>query len=212
MTSYWTLDGLNYADNFRGIVQKNQLSWSDRLFYDIRDPETGQWHATDQWHLNKYGPIDTLKYQFEFRKSPKKLKIADVVLISTANLTLMTRALVESEFMDLLGGNAVFYPFRISDVDYLGFRTSKVIECVDEERSEFLTTTFLSGRVFRYRAPLLQLKNIPPDAPPYFAPGAAEDIRSIPIFSDAFVDRCRSLNLVHSPFRQVYPVAERLRF
>jgi len=212
LTSYWTLDGLNYADNFRGIVQKNDVGWTDRLFYDIRNPETGQYYDVDKRRLERHGPIDTLKYQFEFRKSPKKLKIADIILGEPGNMTLMTSALIESSFMDLLGGNAVFYPFRIGDVDYLGFRTSKVIECVDEERSEFLTTTSLSGEVFRYRAPLLQLKNIPPDAPPYFAPGAAEDIRSIPIFSDAFVDRCRSLNLVHSPFRQVYPVAERLKF
>ena len=212
MTSYWTLDDFTYVNDFRGIIQKNQLSWSTRLFYDIRDPETGQYYDVDKRRLDRYGPIDTLKYQFEFSKSPKKLKIADIILGMPGNMPLMTSALIESSFMDLLDGNAVFYPFRIGDVDYLGFRTSKVIECVDEERSKFATRTSLSGEVFRYRAPLLQLKNIPPDAPPYFAPGAAEDLRKIPIFSDAFVDRCRSLNLVHSPFRQVYPVAERSKF
>lgn len=190
-THYWILDW-RCADRFRSLESRGCVWQIDHYFLSKGDlPE---WLRADP-------DLDFSKLDLHFSDRPKSKEIPD--LLMSAGLLYLRGSIYDNAFVNVLTDCVSAFPLVIGGEKFYFLRPDITIECVDEDRS----VARRRDDGFRYSWPRLVLKDVPEDAPAVFLPGAGREFWKYPVFSDEFVEVCKSTKVVGAVFKEVYPLA-----
>lgn len=188
MARFWRFDRWRALEKFR-LLESYGEHWQIEHYFLPAE-------LLPEWLKNE-PPLDPTKLDCRFSEKPKSKKIPEI-LMPVGKLYLKT-SVYTSHFASMLDDAVETLPIKIGADDYLFVRPRHVIDCVDTERSDWLERD--DG--FRYAWRVLALKGVPDNAPHVFLPGPGPEFWTEPVFSDAFVERCRMGKVVGSLFEQL---------
>lgn len=189
---YYRLDSWSF-ERFR-LIESHGAVWEIDHYFLPRE-ELPEW-------LKKDPPLDMSALDLRFAEKPKAKKVTQ--LIMSAGKIYVNADVYEKLFRDMVSEVVTLMPLKISEVSHYFLRPEVVIDCVDEQRSEWRQRD--DG--FRYTWPSLVLKDVPKNAPDMFRPGIGREFWKQVVFSSNFVEVCQKNRVIGAVFEEVYPLAD----